>query len=77
VRSAIEGEVDSRLADLDVWAIGPDLYAAALSVVTHQPCDPEHYKALLPAGLGVVHATVEVHECRRRPTTACRSRSAA
>ena len=30
--------------------------------------DPEHYKALLPAELGVVHATVEVHECREQPT---------
>ena len=66
VRAAVEGEAGDRLADLHVWAIGPDLYAAALSVVTHAPRDPEHYKALLPDGLGIVHATVEVHECREQ-----------
>jgi cation diffusion facilitator family transporter len=64
VRAAIERGTDDRIADLHVWAIGPDLYAAALSVVTHAPYDPEHYKARLPAGLGIAHATVEVHMCR-------------
>lgn len=73
LRGAIEGETGDRLADLHVWAIGPDLYAAALSVVTHEPRDPDHYKALLPVGLGVVHATVEVHECGEPPATRARA----
>jgi cation diffusion facilitator family transporter len=67
VRAAIEGEADNRLADLHVWAIGPDLYAAELSIVTHEPRDPKDYKALLPAGLRVMHVTVEVHACPERP----------
>lgn len=66
VRAAIEREGDDRLADLHVWAIGPGLHAAALSVVTHEPREPGHYKALLPAELGVVHVTVEVHGCPGR-----------
>lgn len=64
VRRAVESDADNRLADLHVWAIGPGIYAAELGVVTHRPRAPEHYKALLPAELGIVHATVEVHACR-------------
>jgi hypothetical protein len=37
-------------------------------VVTHTPRPPEHYKTLIPAGLGIAHVTVEVQECRERPT---------
>jgi len=64
VRRAIEGEADNRLADLHVWSVGPGIYAAALSVVTHDPREPEHYRALLPTRLGIVHSTIEVHQCR-------------
>lgn len=63
IRSAIETE-DSRIADLHVWSVGMDVYAAALSVVAHRPRSPEDYKAKLPASARVVHATVEVHRCR-------------
>lgn len=62
-REAIEGDADNRLADLHVWSVGPGIYAAALSIVTHEPREPEHYKALLPTDLGIVHSTIEVHRC--------------
>ena len=67
VREAIEGVADSRLYDLHVWSVAPGKYAAALGVVTHAPRPPEHYRALLPSDLGIVHATVEVQECRETP----------
>lgn len=63
IRAAIESESDARIADLHVWSIGPGIHAAALSLVTHAPQDPEHYKALLPKSLGLRHVTVEVHAC--------------
>ena len=62
IRRAIETD-DSRVADLHVWSVGMDGYAAALSVVAHRPRPPEDYKAKLPASARVVHATVEVHRC--------------
>ena len=62
IRSAIETE-DSRIADLHVWSVGMDSYAAALSIVAHAPRSPEDYKAKLPASARVVHATIEVHRC--------------
>lgn len=61
VREAIEGEGDDRIADLHVWQIGPGIHAAALSVITHHPREPSHYKDLIPRHSGVVHTTVEVH----------------
>jgi hypothetical protein len=51
----------SRAIDLHVWCIGLDLYSVIVTVVAPVPQSPEHYKALLPAGLNVVHAIVEVH----------------
>ena len=59
--AAIEGVDGNRVVDLHLWCIGPNLYAAALTVVTPRPRPPEHYKALLPPRLNIVHATVEVH----------------
>jgi len=61
VVAAIERVDGNRVVDLHVWCIGPSLYSAALTVVTPAPRAPEHYKALLPAELNIVHATVEVH----------------
>ena len=67
VRVAIEGVADNRLYDLHVWSVAPGAYAAALGVVTHAPREPGHYRALLPADLGIVHATVEVQRCDEAP----------
>ena len=63
VRTALESEDDNRISDLHVWAVGPNLYSVIVSVVTHHPKDPAHYKQLLPKDLGLVHSVVEVHRC--------------
>ena len=65
VRAALERAIErvdgNRVADLHLWCIGPNLYAAVLTVVTPRPRPPDHYKALIPPRLNVVHVTVEVH----------------
>jgi cation diffusion facilitator family transporter len=61
VRECIEGIDGNRVVDLHVWCIGLNLYSVLVTVVTPAPRPPEHYKALLPAGLNIVHATIEVH----------------
>lgn len=63
VAQAIESRDGNRISDLHIWSIGPGLYAATISVVTDAPRSPEHYKELLPAGLGLVHPIVEVRQC--------------
>lgn len=61
IRSSIEEAGDSRITDLHVWSVGPNIHAAIVSLVTDDPRPPEHYKAMLPTDLGLVHVNVEVH----------------
>ncbi|HET9701734.1 MAG TPA: CDF family Co(II)/Ni(II) efflux transporter DmeF [Burkholderiales bacterium] len=63
IRSAIERNCDDRVADLHVWFVGPEHLSAAVSVVTHHPAPPEHYKGLLRDIPGLSHVLVEVHPC--------------
>ena len=64
IRQAIEGGGDDRVTDLHVWSIGPNIYAMACAVITHEPKPPQHYRRLLPHDAGIVHSTIEVHHCR-------------
>lgn len=63
IRDSIESDGDSRVADLHLWSIGPNIYGLIVSVVAHEPQPPEYYKESLPSGLGLEHVTVEVHRC--------------
>lgn len=60
VTNCIERHDDNRVADLHLWSIGPDIYAAEISIVTHIPKPSIYYKKLIPANLGLLHLTVEV-----------------
>jgi cation diffusion facilitator family transporter len=64
VRKAIESDADNQVADLHVWRLGPRDLGAIISLVTHHPREPEHYKALLGHMPELVHVTVEVNRCR-------------
>jgi len=63
VAGIIESYKDTRVSDLHLWCIGPGIYSADLCVVTKYPSSPDKYKTLIPMDTGVVHATVEVHQC--------------
>jgi cation diffusion facilitator family transporter len=67
IRDAIEADADNRIADLHLWRIGPNRCAAIVALVTHQPRDPEHYKALVRDLHGLAHVTVEVNRCVGEP----------
>jgi cation diffusion facilitator family transporter len=69
IRAAIEADADNRISDLHVWKVSADHAAAVISVVTHKPRPPEHYKALLSDIDGLSHISVEVlvcedHDCK-------------
>ncbi|MDQ8181217.1 CDF family Co(II)/Ni(II) efflux transporter DmeF [Pelagicoccus sp. SDUM812005] len=57
---AIETE-DEKIADLHMWSIGPGIYSAMLTIVAKTPANPNTYKTRIPAQLGIVHTTIEVH----------------
>ena len=63
ITSALEADADNRVTDLHVWRVGPRHLAAIVSLVTHEPRDPSHYKKLLAAFPDLAHVTVEVHLC--------------
>lgn len=62
VRKAIEGDGESRVADLHVWRIAPGQLAAVLTVVARAPHTAAQYKARLAAISGLAHTTIEVEE---------------
>jgi cation diffusion facilitator family transporter len=59
----IETESDNRVSDIHVWRVGANSLSAILSVVTHHPQPPEHYKRLLEDFDELEHVTVEVNGC--------------
>jgi len=55
---------DTRVSDLHVWSIGPNLYAAIVAIVAHYPQSPSHYRERIQTGhSSLVHVTVEVQTC--------------
>jgi cation diffusion facilitator family transporter len=63
ITEVVEAEKGNRVSDLHVWSIGPGIWSAEIAVVCDAPQDPDHYKALLPDELRLVHVTIEVHRC--------------
>jgi cation diffusion facilitator family transporter len=63
IRKAVESEGDNRISDMHVWSVGPGLYAAEIAVVSSRRLETPGYYDLLPKNLGIVHITVETHQC--------------
>jgi cation diffusion facilitator family transporter len=62
IQSKIESDPDSRVSDIHIWKVGPADYAAIVSIVTHDPKSPAHYKCLLHEFNRLSHVTIEVNE---------------
>ncbi len=63
ITQAIESDGDSKIADLHLWSVGPNIFAAVIAIVAHEPQTPDAYKARIPKNLGLAHISVETHEC--------------
>jgi len=63
IRQTIEQDGDNQVADIHIWKVSGNDYAAIISLVTHQPRDTDHYKALLSPFSQLTHITIEVNEC--------------
>lgn len=64
VRATLEGDGDTRVADLHLWQVAPGRKAAIISVVNHQGQGVENYRARLE-DLGFDHLSIEVNRCDR------------
>lgn len=65
--TAIEEDADNRVADLHIWYINQDHLAATISLVTHYPQAPEHYKTLLNHIPSLSHVLIEVNHFHGEP----------
>lgn len=66
IKEKIESDADNRISDLHIWRVGPGHFAIIISLVSHNPKAPEHYKELLKEVGGankLSHITVEVNKC--------------
>ena len=70
IRSIIESDSDNRVSDLHVWRVGSHHLSAIVSIVTHYPKAPDHYKKLLADYDEIAHVTVEVNPCDTEPCIA-------
>jgi cation diffusion facilitator family transporter len=62
IRAELERDGD-RIADLHLWRVGPGHVGAIVSLVTHHPQPPAHYKARLSGVPTLAHVTIEVESC--------------
>jgi cation diffusion facilitator family transporter len=67
IRNVIEADSDNRVSDIHVWWVGPGHLSVIISLVTHYPQPPEHYKKLLADHDDISHLTVEVNACDSEP----------
>jgi cation diffusion facilitator family transporter len=58
ISERIEKSGEARIADLHVWSVGPNLFAAELVVFSSEPVPAETYHGML-ADLGLAHLVVE------------------
>jgi len=65
IKKCIENDEGIRISDLHLWSVGPNIYAAIITIVTNDPKPAEHYKHLIPPDLNLVHVTVEVQQYSR------------
>ncbi|MGD9370328.1 MAG: CDF family Co(II)/Ni(II) efflux transporter DmeF [Desulfobacterales bacterium] len=63
IRSKIESDSDTKVTDIHVWRVGSHHLSALISLVTHYPKSPDHYKNLLLEYDEIVHVTIEVNAC--------------
>jgi cation diffusion facilitator family transporter len=62
IRSILETG-DDRVADLHLWRVGPGHYSAIVSLLTHRPERPSHYRERLRVLDNLSHVTIEIDTC--------------
>jgi cation diffusion facilitator family transporter len=63
IKEVIEQDSDNLVADIHIWKVGANHYAAILSIVTQFPKNSQYYKELLSGFHRLSHITIEVNVC--------------
>jgi cation diffusion facilitator family transporter len=65
MRAALESDGDAKVADLHLWRVGREQFAAIVCIVADAPLAPAHYRERLAVHHELVHVSVEVNRCPR------------
>jgi len=63
IKETIENDSDNMIADIHIWKVGANHYAAIISIVTRYPKASQYYKDLLSDFHRLSHLTIEVNSC--------------
>jgi cation diffusion facilitator family transporter len=63
IRTDIESDGDAKVADLHVWRVGRDKFAAIACVVADVPLAPAAYRERLSRHEELAHVSIEVNRC--------------
>ncbi|HEY2926973.1 CDF family Co(II)/Ni(II) efflux transporter DmeF [Piscinibacter sp.] len=63
IREALEADGDAKVADLHVWRVGRNQFAAIVCIVADAPLAPSVYRERLTQHHELVHLSVEVNRC--------------
>lgn len=63
IKQTIEQDSDNMIADIHIWKVGANHYAAIISIVTEFPKNIEYYRELLHDFHRLSHLTIEVNSC--------------
>ena len=62
IKNILEENPDTRVTDLHLWSIGPNIYSLVISILAKSPKFPEAYKKEFPPESGIAHISIEVNQ---------------
>jgi cation diffusion facilitator family transporter len=68
LRGTLESDGDAKVADLHLWRVGRDQFAAIVCVVADAPLAPAAYRERLAVHHELVHVSIEVNRCLQAGT---------
>jgi len=63
MRERLEADGDARVADLHLWRVGDQRFAAHATLVADMPLAPDTYRARVADLSALAHVSVEVNRC--------------
>jgi cation diffusion facilitator family transporter len=63
LRERLEADGDARVADLHLWRVGDERFAAHATVVADHPREADTYRSKVADLPGLVHLSIEVNRC--------------
>ncbi|HUG21575.1 CDF family Co(II)/Ni(II) efflux transporter DmeF [Piscinibacter sp.] len=67
IREDLESDGDAKVADLHLWRVGRDQFAAIACLVADAPLAPSAYRERLQRHRQLAHVSLEVNRCPRSP----------